>query len=90
MASSETINGFVCKDCTDIDYAKKHIDPAHPKDGPYGINRPKDDKEKSPADPAVIFSGAVSGPTQLDAAGQARRDLQRPIQASGSHLDVTG
>ena len=23
-----TVNGFLCKNCTDVDYAKKHIDPA--------------------------------------------------------------
>lgn len=33
-----TVNGFSCKNCTDVDYAKKHIDPAHPKDGPYGLD----------------------------------------------------
>ncbi len=37
-----TVNGFSCRNCTDVDYAKKHIDPAHPKSGPYGINA-KDD-----------------------------------------------
>jgi hypothetical protein len=40
------VNGFSCKNCTDVDYAKKHIDPAHPKDGPYGINAK--DHEKKP------------------------------------------
>ena len=29
----EMINGFVCKTCNDVDYAKKNIDPAHPRDG---------------------------------------------------------
>ena len=38
--SIQFVNGFQCRNCTDIDYAKKHIDPAHPKDGPYGINAP--------------------------------------------------
>lgn len=38
--SIQFVNGFACRNCTDIDYAKKHIDPAHPKDGPYGINAP--------------------------------------------------
>ena len=33
-----TVNGYSCKNCTDVDYAKKNIDPAHPKDGPYGVN----------------------------------------------------
>jgi hypothetical protein len=32
------VNGFPCKNCTDVDRAKQHIDPAHPKDGPFGIN----------------------------------------------------
>lgn len=39
------VNGFSCKNCTDVDNAKKHIDPAHPNDGPFGINaknRPED------------------------------------------------
>lgn len=41
-----TVNGFSCKNCTDVDYAKKHIDPAHPKDGPYGVNAKDHDGEK--------------------------------------------
>lgn len=36
------VNGFTCKNCTDVDYAKKHIDPAHPKSGPYGVNAASD------------------------------------------------
>ncbi|OYU76496.1 MAG: hypothetical protein CFE32_09925 [Alphaproteobacteria bacterium PA3] len=30
----EIVNGYMCRDCTDVSYAKKNIDPAHPKDGP--------------------------------------------------------
>jgi hypothetical protein len=30
----EIVNGYMCRDCTDVAYAKKNIDPAHPKDGP--------------------------------------------------------
>lgn len=86
MASTETINGFVCKDCTDIDYAKKHIDPAHPKNGPYDINKPKDD-DKATADPAVLYAGAVTGPAPLDAAGLARREAQKPVVTQGAQLD---
>jgi hypothetical protein len=41
-----TVNGFSCKNCTDVDNAKKHIDPAHPKDGPYGVNAKDHDEEK--------------------------------------------
>jgi hypothetical protein len=40
-----TVNGFSCKNCTDVDYAKKHIDPARPKDGPYGVDAKDHDKK---------------------------------------------
>jgi len=36
------VNGFVCRNCTDVDNAKKHIDPAHPRSGPYGIDAATD------------------------------------------------
>jgi len=36
------VNGFLCRNCTDVDRAKKHIDPAHPKSGPYGVNAATD------------------------------------------------
>jgi len=51
------VNGYSCKNCTDVDYAKKHIDPAHPKSGPYGVNADSDlDREK-----AIQFAGALTG-----------------------------
>jgi len=30
------VNGYVCRNCTDEELAKRGIDPAHPKDGPKG------------------------------------------------------
>ena len=56
------VNGYSCKNCTDVDLAKKHIDPAHPQDGPYDINA----KERAPKagvspTPSVIFGGALAG-----------------------------
>ena len=59
------VNGFQCKNCTDVDYAKKHIDPAHPKDGPYGIDainagpKPADSSGVAPA-PTKPASGPGS------------------------------
>ncbi|THD70837.1 hypothetical protein [Phenylobacterium sp.] len=69
-----TVNGYSCKNCTEVDEAKKHIDPAHPKDGPYGV----DAKDHTPSTltpqpasasnafsssqtPAVRFGGALAG-----------------------------
>ena len=57
----EVINGFQCKNCTDVDYAKKHIDPAHPKDGSYGVNAKNDPaRVGKPRDPAVQFGGVLT------------------------------
>ncbi|WP_395776521.1 hypothetical protein [Aquidulcibacter sp.] len=36
----EIVNGYMCRDCTDVSYAKKNIDPAHPKDGPQPSEQP--------------------------------------------------
>jgi hypothetical protein len=55
--SPVTVNGYSCKNCTDVDYAKKNIDPAHPKDGPFGV----DAKARPASAPAVTFGGALAG-----------------------------
>ena|SRR5882724_1829132 len=52
-----TVNGFLCRNCTDVDYAKKHIDPAHPKSGSFGINAKDDPTVKDAPLSAVIFGG---------------------------------
>jgi hypothetical protein len=57
------VNGYTCKNCTDVDYAKKHIDPAHPKSGPYGINT-KDDTTVKQTD--TVSKPAPGVGTQLD------------------------
>jgi hypothetical protein len=73
-----TVNGYSCKNCTDVDLAKKHVDPAHPKDGPYGVdakNQPPSPSDpatetKSKGDtPAVTFGGALAGVSQTSDAG---------------------
>ena len=51
----EIVNGYMCRDCTDVSYAKKNIDPAHPKDGPQPSKQP------SKANPeAVQWAGALA------------------------------
>ena len=67
------VNGYSCKNCTDVDNAKRHIDPAHPKDGPYGVNAQPKPGEAQLADrlsetPAVTFGGQL---VQLAAAGKS-------------------
>jgi len=50
------VNGYSCKNCTDVDNAKRNIDPQHPKDGPFGV-----DAQPKPGDtPAVTFGGRLA------------------------------
>ena len=72
--SVQMVNGYPCRDCTDVSNAKKHIDPNHPKDGPYGVNAKND--PTNPAydrDTAVTFGGGLSSLTAnpVTAAGNA-------------------
>jgi hypothetical protein len=52
------VNGFRCNNCTDVDNAKKHIDPEHPKAGPFGVNAKNDPCLQLQS--AVRFGGALS------------------------------
>lgn len=36
-----TVNGFSCRNCTDVSLAQKNIDPSHPADGPFRANADK-------------------------------------------------
>jgi len=82
----EIINGFKCKNCTDVDYAKKHIDPAHPKDGPYGVNKPEDPLEKARKDKnsPVEFAGALSA---LNGVIEPTRDPRLRVPEPGAKAD---
>ena len=53
------VNGFQCRNCTDVDYAKKHIDPAHPKSGPFNVNAATD-PTRTPQQQAAAASAAGS------------------------------
>lgn len=80
-AQPVTVNGFSCKNCTDVDYAKKHIDPAHPKDGPYGVNA-KDKPGKEDAADKVSQGDDV----RFGRGEDVRPALNDP--ATGNRLDV--
>lgn len=94
-----TVNGFSCKNCTDVDYAKKHIDPAHPKSGPYGITAKDDPTVKISPSSAVVFGGNLSGlnakqtmtAAQIGVSQQTEEDTAGAMvtAAIGSKLDVS-
>jgi hypothetical protein len=81
--ATEMINGYPCKNCTDVDYAKKNIDPAHPKDGPFGVDNPQK-VAKAAHDKAVKFGGSLAG---LEDAG-APQSIAQPYVAGGL-IDLT-
>jgi hypothetical protein len=81
----EMINGYVCKSCCDVEYAKKHIDPAHPKDGPYREKRVDQASTQPPSDsfgPAVKIGDQTIDPVKPDAPVEASR-------ATGKIVDLT-
>ena len=80
--SPVTVNGYSCKNCTDVDYAKKNIDPAHPKDGPFGIDKANAPKLGATS-PAVTFGGSLAGLNPAPSSSQA------PAVAQGQRLDVS-
>jgi hypothetical protein len=100
----EMVNGYPCKNCTDIDYANKHIDPKHPKDGPYRINAktdpssPQYQPRTEVTDPSVKFGGslqnlnanAVTGAVGAASASQTRSSTGQPLsQQTGQVLNLT-
>jgi hypothetical protein len=80
------VNGYPCKNCTDVDLAKAFIDPQHPKAGPYGANAKADPslagkhRDKSGA---ITFGGALSN---TDASGSSSA---APSAVRGSQVDLS-
>ena len=76
------VNGFTCRNCTDVDYAKKHIDPAHPKAGPYGVDAANDPSLANK--PSVTFDGALKGLNDVTAQADAQAKT-----GPGAQLDLS-
>ena len=77
------VNGFQCRNCSDVDLAKKHIDPAHPKSGPFNVDAKSDPTRL--AQDAVKFGGVLAS---MNGAASA----SAPVSASsglGANLDLS-
>lgn len=57
--SMEIVNGYVCRNCSDVELAKKGVDPAHPEEAT------KAEEAKPERGPAVTFGGALAPPAEL-------------------------
>jgi hypothetical protein len=59
----QVVNGYVCNNCTEVDLAKRGIDPAHKNDGPYGVNSEKNRAERRERQAPLATEGTLG--TQL-------------------------
>ncbi len=76
--SIEIVNGYPCATCTDVENARKGVDPAHPDQGPDALGKTSDTGAAagvaasvdagSDRGPAVTLSGALA---QVDPASKA-------------------
>jgi hypothetical protein len=70
--SPVTVNGFSCRNCSEVASAKKGIDPAHPQSGPH--NR----------DAAVDSSRRDTDPVKIEALRRAAQDQAGPVLQYGA------
>ena len=76
------VNGFQCRNCSDVDLAKKHIDPDHPKSGPFGVDA-RSDPSRILQD-AVSFGGRLAGTPTNGSSGSGAAST-----GLGAQLDIT-
>lgn len=75
-----TVNGFSCANCSQVDQAAAHIDPAHPQSGAYNVNALQD-PTRSEAQKAQIAAhrktaaAAETPPYQADASHPAKTNV---------------
>jgi hypothetical protein len=81
--SIEIVNGYPCKTCTDVEYAKKGIDPAHPKDA-KGVGAPEKADEAGKTDAAKAVGGAGDLDSSRGPAVQLGGALAQVTQAPAS------
>ena len=87
----ETVNGYVCHNCSDVALAKRNIDPAHPKDDPTSANATNNKNAVQGAADAVTFGGNLAAGGSLDATGADGSGGQQPSgqrSAPGATLNI--
>jgi hypothetical protein len=80
-----SVNGYRCWNCTDVANAQKHVDPQHPKAGPYGIDAANDPtlRNDPKAQPSVLFGGSLSSLKNSSSSDTGT------TQDTGTQLDIT-
>src|SRR4051812_30158446 len=96
------VNGYVCHNCTDVDYAKKGIDPAHPnKNDPLNPKTKAQNAiagdDQTQIKPVVILSGALAklaaanGPDAVPSSTAANQNpsLASDVSGTGARLNIS-
>jgi hypothetical protein len=88
-SSPVRVNGFACRNCADVDRAKRHIDPANPASGPFGIN---ETARAGRADqPRAHFAADARSPGHMQAVHAARRSApSSPVAAAYAQQAAPG
>ncbi len=86
------LNGFSCRNCSEVDQAKRNIDPANPSAGPFGMNAPKSGSASKTHKSASIDSAAVQQAVD-QVAGNKGSNVHRaysgaPVPGQLLHLTV--
>ncbi|HWA61645.1 MAG TPA: hypothetical protein VG939_09730 [Caulobacteraceae bacterium] len=92
--SMEIVNGYVCRNCSDVELAKRGVDPAKPKDDPRS---PAYDPAQAKADhgPAFKLSGALAKAGAVGSASDALPPVDAAAQtfaaasAPGARLNIS-
>ncbi|MCP5432266.1 MAG: hypothetical protein H6923_03245 [Alphaproteobacteria bacterium] len=79
----EIVNGYPCSNCTDVENAKKGIDPAHPKASKDAGAPPR----ASSYGEAVKLDGSFSG--RVEEPEDGTRTDEGDERARGSQVDVS-
>ena len=77
--TSVLVNGYQCRNCTDVDRAKRNIDPASPSAGPIGLTARSKDQ---PGGRFAHVSAAGRDPQELARRHAASIALAGPIAAA--------
>lgn len=94
-SSPVTVNGYSCRNCSEVDRAKRNIDPANPSAGPFGIN----DHSKAGKAGATKnhFSPEARQPETMEALHKARNSAALSgtaaiygAQAAGAPVPASG
>lgn len=78
------VNGYACKNCSEVDLAAQHIDPAHPRSGPDNRDAISDPTRQSvdPVRLAAVRKTAEAAGDQV--IGYSRTGYRTPAIAPGT------